>query len=237
MTCSIKRNWILGGYTAEFAQQFPLTSVTLSRLAHELLGILRDTITAAGPSRPVELFNLKGREHADSVLAGPPHPVDGEVLSLGGSIATGSERGEFSWSPFRFSCVTHFKRFEGNNQIVHSPELHTTDSVPEWLPWWLLGAAAPLKIEYLRVGFENFSSRFSVARFGAVPVVSDTLLLDATQESLSVSLTTQQPRWQSSNPFEKLPLFKQVSLAIEKVCGLSPSESFFHQLSALARFP
>ena len=190
--------------------------------------MLRDTLPQ--PGRPLELSNLKGRERSEATLTGAPQPQDGEVLSLGGLIATSSTKDSFSWTPFRFSCVTHFLRFEGSNQIIHAPDLYKSNSIPDWFPWWLLGAAAPIQIEYLRLGLENFSSRFSIARFGATPVVSDTLLVDADQESLTLSLSTQQPRWRPCNPFETLTVFRQVALALEKVCGYSLSESFVREL-------
>jgi hypothetical protein len=229
VTCLIKKNWLLGGYSADYQQRLPLTSITLSKIAHELLTVLHDAIPQ--PGYPCELSNLKGRERSEAAFKGVPPPQDGEVLSIGGTIATSGGKNGFTWSPFRFSCLTRFVRFEGNDQIIHAPELFKSESIPQWFPWRLLGAAAPIKIEYLRLGFENFSSRFSIARFGAVPVVSDTLLIDANQESLNVSLSTQQPRWQPCNPFSTLPLFKQVSLAVEKVCGSSPSEGFARELT------
>ncbi len=228
MTCSIKKNWLLGGYTADYQETLPLTAITLSKIAHELLSVLHDAVPQ--PGHPLEFSNLKGRERSETALSGVPQPQEGEVLSIGGTIATSGTKSGFSWAPFRFSCVTRFLRFEGSTQIIHAPDLFKSDSIPEWFPWWLLGAGAPIQIEYLRLGFENFSSRFSIARFGAVPVVSDTLLIDANQESLSISLSTQQPRWQPCNPFLKLPLFRQVSLAIEKVCGSSLSDSFGREL-------
>ena len=229
MTISVKRNWLLGGYEAQFIQTVTINPVTLSKVCHELLGVLKDSLPEG--TSPRELVNLKGRDKLEPTLAALPPAYEGELLTVGGEIATASESGSFVWAPFRFSCVTNFVRFEGSNKIVYSPEMLSSETVPDWFPWWLLGAAAPLRIDYLRLAFENFTSRFKVAQFGLTPVVSDTLRIDATNDSLHISLTTQQPRWNPCNPLETLPLFKRVAVVLDIVCACPLSTQFSSELS------
>jgi hypothetical protein len=104
--------------------------------------------------------------------------------------------------------------------------------MPEWLPWWLLGAAAPIKVEYLRLGLEVFTSKFKISRFGSIPVVSDSLLLDLSGNTLAIRLTTDQPRRRRCNPFETVPSFKRISVAIGSVLGLTLSTQFASELES-----
>jgi hypothetical protein len=233
-SCLITRNWLLGGYTAVFSESVSLNAGDLSRIAAAMFFWLRDALSLK--ATPAELLDLKGRERTDLVIPELPHPRAEEVFALGGSIATGHTPGGFTWAPFVTSCTTRFKRFEGNRHIVHSYEIHPPENIPEWLPWWMLGSAAPIQLDYARFGFELFSSRFRLTSFGAVPVVSDSLLLDATNDRLVVQLTTNQPRWKPCNPFETNSVFRSTAQAVDSVCRTTLPESFAKELHGSARF-
>jgi hypothetical protein len=141
------------------------------------------------------------------------------------------------WTPFRFSILTNFKRFEGSSDIVFSLQQSRNDAIPSWFPWWLLGAAAPIKVEYLRLGLEAFTTRFSISRFGSIPAVSDSLLIDLAHDTLAVRLTTDQPRRRRCNPFESIPAFKRVSGAVDSVLGISLSTQFAEELESAGAIP
>jgi len=234
MTCIVSRNWLLGGYQASFTLQTPLAENLIPALAHSLLYKLRGLLSDLTTSH--ELSNMKGRDTADVLLSGYPAPLHDEIFTIGGTIATAHDSRGFIWSPFRFSILSNFSRFEGASGIVFSLLESRSETIPEWLSWWVLGAAAPIRLEYLRVGLEAFTAKFSISRFGSIPVVSDSLLIDISCDSLALKLTTQQPRKQRCNPLETVPAFKQVSEAIGSVLGISLSSQFALELEASGSF-
>jgi hypothetical protein len=224
----MKQNWILGGYSAEFSLTKQLPPELLSATLHSLLHVVRDIIPS--PHSVTEFNNLKGRGREDMLLSGLPAAQGEELLTVGGAIATESKGDSFVWTPFRTSLLTHFAHFQGSSQIAHTVQERRSESIPSWLPWWLLGAAAPLRVEYARFGFEHFTSRFRVTQFGFMPVVSDSLLLDLTNEEIALRLTTDQPTLKRCNPFETVALFKRVAISLRSTLGISLSDQFTEEL-------
>jgi hypothetical protein len=181
---------------------------------------------------------MKGRETEQVLLTASPAPLSDEIFTIGGTIATAGDSSEFVWTPFRFSILSHFNRFEGSSDIVFSLQQSRSDTIPSWLPWWLLGAAAPIRVEYLRLGLEAFTSKFSISSFGSIPVVSDSLLIDLAHDTLAIKLTTDQLRRRRFyNPFESIPAFKHISTAINSVLGLSLSTTFAEELQSTGAIP
>lgn len=234
MSCTVKRNWLLGGYEATFALQRPLLASEIPATTHSLLSGLHRLCGELTTTN--EILNLKGRESSEVLLANCPPPLPDEVVTIGGTIATGENANGFVWTPFRFSLVSYFARFEGSSSIVFSLQPSRTDSLPEWLPWWLLGAAAPLRVDYMRLGLEVFTSKFSISSFGSIPAVSDSLLIDIAHGTLALKLTTQQRRKGRCNPFESVIAFKQISDALASFFGAPLSSQFASELEATGLF-
>lgn len=181
-----------------------------------------------------ELVNLKGRERNDVLIPDAPLPKSNELFALEGSIALGHSQKGFTWAPLHLACTTPFARFEGNRHIVHVAQIQSSESIPEWLPWWLLGSAIPVELSHLRFGFEQFSSRFRITSFGAVPIVSDSLIVDATDNQLVLQVTTNQPHPKPCNPFETIPTFHSAATVLDTVCHTCLATTFAAELT-LAR--
>jgi hypothetical protein len=225
-----KRNWLLGGSLTEFTHTQAIHPAQLSDLTNKLLNSLKGLLSDS-PSNP-ELINLKGRERTQVVLNELPTPNDQELLSVSGeiTISPNAETKSDQWEPFSVTCQTSFKRFEGAHSIVFTPHLLVSRAIPEWYPWWLVGAGAPIRLKHLRFGLELFTSKFALTRLSFMPIVTETLLIDATETTLGIKLTTEQPRARPNNPFITNPILASASEAIASATGNSLSQLFQRQL-------
>lgn len=240
MVCDIKRNWLLGGYSAEYRYSRPCDPPTLSSLIHALLPLLHAHFHFVRDAARV--VDCKGRNQFDQLLPSlsPPHrlppPHRDEVFKVGGVIASSARGNDFEWSPFEATCSAEFKDFVDTHHIAHAFHVHRSSTLPEWLPWRLIGAAAPIRPHYFRLGLELFQSRFTVASFGYLPQVTDSLLIDASSDTIMIRLTTEQRRWRRSNPFTEKPLLAEVASALKSVVGEDLVERFERELVAAGRF-
>jgi hypothetical protein len=232
----LHRNWLVGGYSSEFSVTFDLKQYLVSRVLDLVTRTLKAHLCPATDF--CELRNIKGRDpHEVPLIGGAPTLSGEEILCVGGNIATGSDGSGFVWDPFHYSFHSRFDRFEGSRTIVHSVHTQRAATVPEWLPWWLLGAAAPIEPRYFRLGLEFFTSRFVLTRLSFTPVVTDTFLIDCVDTTLSLKLRTEQPYWKPCNPFEKIALLRGLSTGLEKLTGASLPKLFAHQLSVRGNLP
>ncbi len=234
-TLELERNWIFGGYSCDFSLKLELNpglaSTALDSVAHTLHAYLNK------PDHSSEIINLKGRDpHEAPLRNGAPTLTGEELFSVGGQIATGSGTEGFIWEPFHYSCHTRFARFEGSREIIHSINSTRSETIPDWLPWQLLGAAAPIEPTYFRLGLEFFSSRFVLTRLSFTPVVTETFLIDLVGTTLSIKLRTEQPYWKPCNPFVNIALLHKLASALSPVTGEPLSDIFQRDLSAQARF-
>lgn len=224
-TFSLKRNWILGGFNVEQSHTCALTHTQLSDLIDSTLNAVHLRLPST------QTLDCKGRNHYDTLLPGIPGEADGEVFRVGGEIATGDTPTDFEWSHFEASCHSQFKAFEGNHHITHALKHHQTATVPEWLPWRLLGAAAPIRPRYFRLGLERFQSRFTLASFGYLPQVTDSLLLDATDSTLMLKLAIERRTWKPTDPFAEFPPFGAIALALRQSLSLDIAAHFREELA------
>lgn len=231
----LRRNWIFGGYCCEFSFTTELAPDIASNALDVTAHILKSQLCKDGTFQ--ELRNIKGRDYHEGVLLpGAPAPRGEELFAVAGSIATGSDQQGFTWEPFHYSCHSHFERFEGTRTVVHSPHIHRTQSIPEWLPWWMLGAGAPIEPTFFRLGLEFFTSRFVLTRLSFTPVVTETFLIDLVGTRLSLKLKTEQPYWKPCNPFESISILSSLESNFQPLLGESLSELFKVKLQAHASF-
>jgi hypothetical protein len=224
-TFSLQRNWILGGFTAEQSYARALSPIQLSDVIDTTLRALHDHL----PS--VEALDFKGRNHHDTLLQGIPGEAEGEVFRIGGEIATGHTPTNFEWSHFEASCHSQFKEFQGNHHIAHAVKHYHTATVPDWLPWRLLGAAAPIRPRYFRLGLERFQSRFTLASLGYLPQVTDSLLLDATDSTIVIKLVIERRAWKLTDPFAEFPVFGGIAAALRQSLSLDMGALFHEELA------
>lgn len=207
---SLKRNWILGGFTVEQSYARSVTAIELSDLIDGVLNSAYQHLSSP------QTIDYKGRNHHDTLLSGIPGEAEGEIFRVGGAIATGHSTTDFEWSPFEASCHSQFKEFQGNHHITHSINHHHSSSVPDWLPWRLLGAAAPIRPRYFRLGLERFQSRFTWASCGYLPQVTDSLLIDATDSAVMIKLVIERRAWKPTEPFTEFPPFASIAVALRQ---------------------
>lgn len=232
---TLQRNWIVGGYTSEFSISSAIAPDQASNILDHTARTLRTHICPEGSD--AHLSNIKGRDPLEPLLLrGAPAPTGEELFAVGGRIATDGSESGFTWAPFHYSRLTRFDHFEGSRTIVHSTHTTQTASIPEWLPWWLLGAAAPIEPSFFRLGLEFFTSRFVITRLSFTPIVTDTFLLEVVDGSLACKLKIERPFWKPTNPFEATPILRQLSNDVQKVCGISLSTTFYRELLARGRF-
>jgi hypothetical protein len=182
------------------------------------------------------LRDFKGRNVGDALLAGIPGQVEDELFRVGGTIATEQLGDDFEWSPFDLSCHATFNAFEGTHHIRYTTGLHRSESVPSWLPWRLIGAAAPIRPAYFRVGLERFQSKFTLSSIGFMPQITDSFLIDGAGGIVHVRLKTEQTAWKPSNPAEELPAFHALAQALQSAVGFNLSDSFRDELARAAKF-
>jgi hypothetical protein len=234
-TLELDRNWIFGGYSCEFSITLnlnpALASAALDIVAHTLYAHLSDA------NCPNEIKNIKGRDpHEAPLLNGAPALTGEELFSVGGRIAIDSGAEGFIWEPFHYSCHTRFSHFEGARAIVHSIHSSRSETIPDWLPWRLLGAAAPIEPTYFRLGLELFSSRFVITRLSFTPVVTETFLIDLVGTTVSIKLRTEQPYWKPCNPFVNIAILRKLAAELTPLTGRSIGDIFQRELNARAGF-
>jgi hypothetical protein len=232
--CTIHKNWILGGYSAEYSHTLEVNGSGLSDLIDQLIRALHDYLGVQGVR--ASLRDFKGRNRGDKLLSEIPGEGEDELFRVGGSIATDPAGDDFEWSPFDLTCRAVFSAFEGTHHIRHSTDLQRSDSLPPWLPWELIGAAAPIRPSYCRVGLERFQSRFTLSSIGFMPQVTDSFLLDATGGTAQVRIITEQRSRKPCNPTEEIPAFGALATALQKALGFDLKESFRDSLAKGAAF-
>lgn len=221
---TLRRNWLLGGFTAEY-------TLTCSFIPAQLSDLVDAVFTAINDYLPhPKTRDCKGRNHYDTILAGIPGEAEGEVFRIGGEIASSTTGAEFEWSPFEASCGSVFREFEGTHHISYNLHHHRSTTLPDWLPWWLLGAAAPIRPRYFRVGLERFQSRFTWASFGYLPQVTDSFLLDAVDSTLAIRLVVERQAWRPTDPFSEFPIFGGIAAAARQAMSLDIRSTFRSEL-------
>ena len=181
--------------------------------------------------------NFPKLPRAQSSPSALPGEAEDEIFRVGGTIATEERGDDFDWSPFDVSCHAAFESFEGTHHIRYSTNLHRSKTVPAWLPWKLLGAAGPIRPTYCRVGLERFQSKFTLSSVGFMPQVTDTVILDAINGTVSLQVVTDQAAWKPCNPLEETPIFSGIDRALRASAGFNLADSFREELSKAAKFP
>jgi hypothetical protein len=174
------------------------------------------------------LINLKGRDPSEpSPLSATTQPHTSELFAIGGELATDTASPtEFIWEPFTLALNTQFLAFKGARSILHSLHTERSQSLPEFLPWWLLGWAAPIKPQYMRLGIELFTSRFALTRLGFIPEVTEKMYLEIIDNKLALRLSSEQLSLRYYNPFKREPFLVEISEIVRDLCGVSPQEAF-----------
>lgn len=212
------RSWLLGGYGFELTDMRPISPCALSLLTDSFLrNVLPNLLDSQDKSA---LINIKGRNAQDELLPGVSHPAHDELFRLGGLAPVIGEKDGIEFEPFEVSLLSPFNRFEGSGQIVHTLEQHRAGPLPAWLPLRLLGYIAPLRPSFMRIGLERFRSVLAFASLGYTPQVTDSLLIDVVDGSISVRLVSERNKRRDFNPLDETPIFRAMAEALKASVGL-----------------
>lgn len=212
LTYSQQRTWFPRGYITTLIAEYEITSSQFSVLIDACLTYLAQEIVSEEA-----LINLKGCDQGEhALLPDALQPSLGELCLLTGRIATQLSTPDSTWAPFSVSTTSLFERFEGSSTIIHSHNTHQSRSIPSWFPWRLLGAAAPILPHFFRLALDHYSSKFAWLRLGFMPVVTDSLRLEATESILKLKLVFETPYKPILNPLGGLPVFHSIVSAISQ---------------------
>lgn len=224
------RSWLFGGFGFEYFEKRPISDGALSDLAD---GFLREVLPLlSGPAAHGQLTDLKGRNAGDELLAGIGHSSHDEVFRLGGLAPVAQTDSTMGFEPFEVSLLSPFQKFEGTHHIVHQLEQHRAGPLPAWIPLRLLGYVAPIKPAFLRIGLERFKSLLGFASLGYAPQVTDSLLIDCSNSTFAIRLTTERNKTKQPDLFETIPEFRAVAHVVKVALGFDVREDI---LSALGK--
>jgi hypothetical protein len=247
-TLTLRKNWLLGGYTATYQVGLSLSLAKLSELVDLIIRTLLPTLLAPNTPcleevLPSSLRDFKGRNKLDTLLPNLPVASHDELLRVGGSVAVEDHGTDFSWESFDLCCYSPFLQFEGNHHIIHGVQLERSGALPAWIPLRQLGCAAPLTPRYLRLGLEHFRSLLTFASLGYAPQVTESLLLDAAcaatadQVTLNLQLTAESRARSPQDPFEEVAPFNAAACIVRHVTGCNVAYQYTTLLQKEWRTP
>ena len=228
LTYSQQRTWFPRGYITTLIAEYEITSTQFSTLIDVCLRFLAQEIVGKQ-----ELRNIKGCDHGErALLPNAPQPSPGELCLLTGAIATKLDTQDSTWEPLCVTTTADFERFKGSSTIIHTHHTHQSRSIPTWFPWRLLGEAAPILPHFFRLALDHYSSKFAWLRLGFMPVVTDTLRLEAAESTLTLKLVFETPSKPTINPLERLPVFNSIVSAITQATAIPVSNDIISKMNA-----
>lgn len=227
LTYSQQRTWFPKGYITTLIAEYEITSSQFSSLLDACLTCLAEEIISKR-----ELINLKGCDQGErALLPNAPQPSPGELCMLTGAIATKLDTPDSTWEPFCVTTSSEFERFEGSSTIIHAHNTHQSKSIPPWFPWRLLGMAIPILPHFFRLAIDNYSSKFAWLRLGFMPVVTDSLRLEATESALTLKLVFETPWKTNINTLGRLSVFKSIVSAISETTAIPISKEIISKMN------
>ncbi len=227
-TLNLKRNWLLGGFFAEYGLSLPLEDGALSDITSAFLEQVVPLATT--PEKLSTMLDLKGRNPQDLLLTDLPVPIEDELFLFGGEIATDFDGSDFVWSPFTASGGSRFASFEGAHHITHSLQVLRSREIPDWLPTALLGRSIPIVPRFFRFGVEHFRSNFISAALGYTPSVTESFLMDASTHRVIVRLVIDSQFSRNYDSFFSVPILKLAAAAFNRALGADIEGDFTRQL-------
>jgi hypothetical protein len=216
-SCSVNRQWLFGRYTTTYDVSLHSDQIALSRVIHGfvqlILPIIYEGTTQSHP------LNIKGRDAGECLLNGLPPPLPDEVLRVGGKIGSGEQRDTIEWEPFELSCSSHFEGFSDNGSISYSVRTNRSQTLPAWLPLRLIGAAAPIEPTFFRFSCQHFRPVRTFASLGSSPQVTESLLLDCSEEALSVRIVIESRKPVSEELLQSTPCLKPSAQLLTSIYG------------------
>ena len=162
-----------------------------------------------------QVLNLKGRDKAQSASSEDESSkaAKDELLLLSGAILREPNKG------FLFSIHSPFDSFPSHSAISHALECKQNPKLPHPIPWSSYGKLAPLKPESFRFGLQEFRAVFGAPLIGVTPTVSDELLIDANEQTLSLRAYGERMKKADKLPMRKTGILEEALRILSSLSG------------------
>lgn len=194
------------GFRRLYRGRAPIPAHTLSSVADTVIR----SFLPNGALTGAPLVNYKGRDlHTQRLIQADafPRTLSDELLYVAGSI----QLSDGDTAPFFLSITTRFKEFEGSDRIVHIPHCSYSPELPGYVPLEYLARVLPLTITYLRVGFDFFTPRISVALLGVTPTPTERFTLEANTQEIATEIVGEGFRSRDREPLQDLNIISKLS--------------------------
>lgn len=219
-TLNFKKQFIFGGYNAEYQLHSKIKPSGIARLTDYILNVVLPAPTLSGGI----LLDLKGKDFP--VAKGSEELLE-EIFYVSGEapqtqILDDDPNSEQTvYVDFTLQILSEFDSFEGNHHIKHRTKIIRSSELPDYLSVGQLGRVFPLKINTLRLGLEVFQSRCFFASLGFAPIVTQTLQISCCKEDLNISITAENLKNKTVKPLQKDDLLNKISFITEELADIS----------------
>ncbi len=222
----IQRTWLPLGFCAEYRLQFHPEKLYLPLLADALLHHIVGPVILSRQ----EISTMKGRDRLNLIDASIPtglQPAADEFFFAAGAI-THSPR---SRNPQEQFCLAVESKFlpSSYSGMAHAAEIRR-QQFPADVDILKLGRLIPVHLQVLRLGIDIFKPRFFSSLFGLVPTVSQTVLLEASENSCIMKINADGLAHRTELPLGLDRLFERLSTALEAVFAFNALEDYQSKL-------
>ncbi|RMG40654.1 MAG: hypothetical protein D6719_10340 [Candidatus Dadabacteria bacterium] len=211
------------GYAGVYNLSLKLPEYTLPELADNIIRTLYK-LRLLGSN---QLKDFKGRDRANLLNSNLPaslKPVSDELLFISGELYPQMPADSREDTvPYVFHINTPFESFEDNNHIVYRIK-RGGSGLPSFLHERNIARNFPNKIELFRLGLDLFHSKRTFAFLGYYPVVTETLLIEASAEDMALKITWDSFKARDILPLERMNLLGELSEAIGAAVNFSIKE-------------
>jgi len=198
-TLVLERSWLFRSYRLQYDVSAKLRPFQLSLLID---GVLTKLVAKILPEPPQGsqsdtgvIINVKGRDQGnviDPAMSAGELPSNNELFYILGSTVHQVEDEEAPIEQ-RFECrvSTPFLRFTNGGLIEHSLQIDRHGSLPASVPLLRLGRAFPMRPSLFRCGFDLFSRSKLASWIGGTPVVTQSLLLEASESECRIRIVAE----------------------------------------------
>lgn len=220
-TLRFKRTFFPPGVRAEYTLELHSPTPFLPLLVD---AALREIIAPLILNKK-SISNLKGRDRVNVLNAGlaPRYQPSGdEFFYVAGEIVS-SPRAS-GGQEFSVAINSTFLPSEVS-EMLHAPEL-IWRGLPKEVPLMKLGRIIPVRINKFRLGFDVFHQRRVSSLMGAVPTVTQTILLEADQHRCDISIVAEDLKSRTQEILKRDELFARISRSIEAAFGLNIQQDY-----------
>ncbi len=224
ITLSIHRPFLSKRATIECNIRSRIEPSQLALLGYRCLRLSRSLIKKESVSQ------IKGRDEKGSLtIEGGDAPIGDELFYYSVAIPADEEELENNDTTHGYyTLITKFESFPSAGSITHS--VHEYISHPE------LGSSivwgAPLEPKHLRCGIEFFGASHSSSLLAALPKVQERILLEASPENLSMTISAEKLQNWKQLPVSNVEFYHRFAQAVKEVTGLDITELYLKEIAS-----